>query len=430
MRPYKLRAASPLREFRFVNLPGRPSGTSPQEMLNPIQRAYNRGWAQLLEHRALMSNPIVELDANSGLESKDFVNRPGAVIPVHKRPGVEAFRYVVPPQISGDVWRIQQQLSDVLDHLGNIPGAQGSAPTLDASGELVKELRYNSDRFVGPTSKRMVLELARMIEDWVAILPVMWTTEKVLAYAGADSVVRTLTVLPEMFDGGKVHVLGDIESMLPEGRGERQQRVEKLYAMGAFGQPGAPERDQDVPRAVTLPAPVAHDAAGWRRSRHRRAVLGHDAARRSCKCAPALEWYDVGVHLDVFEEYMKSPEYLRQPPPIRGSSKCAGRCWSSLARCSNSNRRLKRRGLRRCTERCKARWRRRRLPPALNSRTTAGPLRRLVVPLPSLSNGNHDCNPREHPGDAGCCRAVHDACSAGDRDADNAERSNDDANGR
>jgi hypothetical protein len=316
VRPYKLEYASPIREFRFVNIPGRPSGTSPQEMLNPIQRAYNRGWAQLLEHRALMTNPIVELDANSGLDSKDFVSRPGAVIPVHKRPGVEPFRFVSPPPISGDVWRVQQQLSDVMDHLGNVMGAQGSSPTVDASGQLVKELRFNSDRFIGPTVKRMVLEFARMIEDWIAILPVMWTQEKVLAYAGDDSVTRTLTVLPEMFTAGKVHVIGDIESMLPEGRGDRQEKVERLYGMGAFGQPGTPgalKTFLDLSRFPHLSRTTRPGGVDWVTATQ---FLGQLLQGMDPQHLPIFEWYDLGIHMGVLEDYMKSPEFLRQDPQI------------------------------------------------------------------------------------------------------------------
>jgi hypothetical protein len=315
-RPFRLKSASPIREFRFVNMPGRPSGTSPQEMLNPIQRAYNRGWAQLLEHRALMTNPIVELDANSGLESKDFVSRPGAVIPVHKRPGVEAFRFISPPPISGDVWRIQQQLSDVLDHLGNIPGAQGSAPTVDASGQLVKELRFNSDRFIGPTTKRMVLEFARLIDDWIAILPVMWTQEKVLSYSGEDNVVRTMTVLPEMFSGGKVHVIGDIESMLPEGRGDRQSKVERLYGMGVFGPPGSPGAVKTFLELSRFPHLSRTMRPGGVDRVTAEQFLGHLLQGLPATALPVFDWYDLEVHLGVLEDYLKSPEYLRQSPGV------------------------------------------------------------------------------------------------------------------
>jgi hypothetical protein len=316
VRPYRLKAASPIRHASFVNLPGRPSGTSPQEMMNPVQRAYNRGWAQILEHRALMTNPVVELDANSGLQAADFVARPGAVIPVQKRPGVEAFRYVSPPQISSDVWRTQDQLSDTLDVLGNVPGAQGSPPTVDASGELVKELRFNSDRFIGPTSRRLVIELARTVDDWIAMLPVMWTTERILSYAGDDNIPRTLTVLPHFFEG-KVNVIPDIESMLPEGRGERQQKVLQLYQLGAFGVPGAPDAVKKFLELSRFPHLSRTIRAGGVHRVTADHFLGRLLQGENAQELPLFEWYNYDVHLAVLDEFMASPDFLTQPPPVQ-----------------------------------------------------------------------------------------------------------------
>jgi hypothetical protein len=103
--------------------------------------------------------------------------------------------------------------------LGNIAGAEGTPPTADSSGELVKELRYNSDRFVGPTARRSVTELGRMAEDWQVMIPLIWDEQKVIRVAGDDLIASTLTVMPHLFDEGNVNIQPDVESMLPEGRG-------------------------------------------------------------------------------------------------------------------------------------------------------------------------------------------------------------------
>lgn len=315
-RPFALRAASPIRSFAFVNVPGRPSGTSPQEMMNPIQRAYNRGFAQILEHRALMTNPIIELDANSGLDATAFISRPGAVIPVNKRPGVDAFRFVVPPQISNDVWRTQELLGDTIDVMGNVHGGQGKAPTSDASGQLVKELRFNSDRFIGPTAKRTVVELARLVGDWIVMLPSIWTAEKILTFAGEDNIVRTITVLPEMFDGS-VNVVPDIESMLPEGRGERQARVQQLYQLGAFGMPGSPDAVRkflELSRFPHLGRTIRPGGVHRVTAEH---LLGKLLQGEPENTMPFADWYDYSVHLAVFEEYMASPDFLKLQPQVQ-----------------------------------------------------------------------------------------------------------------
>src|SRR5574337_1439944 len=52
----------------FVRLPGRVHGSTPLEQMVPLQRAINRGWKQILEHRDLSTNPIFLVDGQSGLQ--------------------------------------------------------------------------------------------------------------------------------------------------------------------------------------------------------------------------------------------------------------------------------------------------------------------------------------------------------------------------
>src|SRR5439155_3944637 len=164
-RPAGFLYASPIRIFDFINVPGRPSGTSPQEMLNPLQRSYNRFYAQIFENATLHANPIGILDQLSGLGQVEMTNKPGERFTVIRRPNVPAFEYVQPPSLGRDVYQAHQLLKADFQDLGHIEGAEGRAPTPDPSGKLIRELRFNSDRFLGPTARRMVEELARMAED-------------------------------------------------------------------------------------------------------------------------------------------------------------------------------------------------------------------------------------------------------------------------
>lgn len=315
-RPARFRYTSPIQAFGFVNLPGRPHETSPQEMLNPIQRTMNRGWAQILEHRNLSTNPIGVVDSASGINEGQVVNRAGVMLHANKRQGVAPLEYVAPPPLSADVWRTQDQLAHEFETLGNVTGAEGASPTQDASGELVKELRFNSDRFIGPAVRRATFAFARVVEDWIALLPTIWDQKKILTYAGEDQVLRTITVLPDMWKG-KVHVVPEIESMLPEGRGERQARVRQMYAEGIFGPPGTPEAIKvylDLIRFPHLGRAVA--PGGVHRvtatQENGRLVQGEPA-----QGIPVLEWYAHDVHLLVHFEFMASPEYLRLPVQVQ-----------------------------------------------------------------------------------------------------------------
>jgi hypothetical protein len=316
-RPARFRYTSPIRCFNFVNLPGRPSGTTPLEMLNPIQRTYNRGWAQILEHRNLVTNPIMMVDEASGLGDLQPTNKPGQVVTVNMRTGVTPILYAAPPQLSEDVWRTQALLLQEMKDLGYSEGSEGDTPTTNASGELVKELRFNSDRFIGATPKRSAEEYGRMVEDWIAIVPTIWPTEKIIAFAGEDQVIKTVTVLPEMFKQGKVNVVPDVESMLPEGRGERQNNMKALYTMGVWGPPGTPEASAKLLEVLRFP----HMGQAGRPGGADR-VTAEQENNRLVRNEPAITipifpWYDSLVHLAVHEQFMKSPEFLKLDPAIQ-----------------------------------------------------------------------------------------------------------------
>jgi hypothetical protein len=82
--------------------------------------------------------------------------------------------------------------------------------------------------------------MADIAEDVLALLPTIWTEEKVIAYAGSDNVVRTVTVLPEMFSG-RVNVKPSIESASAESKSARRQRLMQFFTLGAFGDPRSPQ---------------------------------------------------------------------------------------------------------------------------------------------------------------------------------------------
>ncbi len=316
-RPAFFKGAGPTQEFEFVRLPGRPNATSPQEMLNPLQRTYNRGYAQILEHRNLTTNPITVVDDQAGVEPEQIENKPGLIIKLMMRAGVEPIRYVQPPRLGDDVYKVQAMLADEIQFLGNLEGTRGDPPTRDASGELVKELRFNTDRFLGPTMRRAVVSLGRVVEDWIAYLPLVWDEEQVIAWAGEDQVTRTVTVFPDLFKQGTINVQADIESMLPEGRGERQQRVFMMYQVGLLGDPLDPATRRTFFDLSKFPQMSrTHRPGGVDRvtaeQENGRLVRGAPAAE-----IPVLEWYDHEVHVEMHEQFMKSPEFLKLDPQVQ-----------------------------------------------------------------------------------------------------------------
>lgn len=317
-RPVAYPYTSPIRCFDFVRIPGRPSGgTTPQESMNQPQRIYNKIAAQIIEHTNLSTNPIKLIDGQSGIEERQLTNRPGLNITVNRRDRIPPFEWVAPPQLSVDAYKTLELMRIEIDEMGNLEGTEGAAPTEDASGELVKELRFNSDRFLGPTMRRAAEEFGRMAEDWKALFPVLYDDDEIISYTGEDNIARTVLVMPEMFREGSVNIVADVESMLPEGRGERQKNITALYANGLFGPPGTP---QSIASFFELSRFPHLGRAGKFGGVHRitadqengKLLQGVPAAE-----IPVFDWYNDLVHLLSHEEFMAAPEFLKIDPMIQ-----------------------------------------------------------------------------------------------------------------
>ncbi len=313
-RPFAYKHTSPIRQFEFLRLPGRPGGSTPQEILNSPQKAYNTGWKQILENRALVSNPQQVYDKDAGLTADQVDNRPGRQYGVRMRKGVTPIVWITPPAMGADVWRAQAALADELAYLGSTHGTEPQQFSKDASGELVRELRFNDDRFLGPTMRRAAEEMGRLVEDWRAMIPVIYTQETILKYAGDDNVARTITVMPEILKEGSADVVPDVESMLPEGRGERRARTYKMWLDGAFGDPRSPQALRmlhELSRFPHMSRTAKPGGIHWTTAEQENGELLQGSL------PPTYDWYVDEIHLAVHEEFMASPEWRRLPDPIK-----------------------------------------------------------------------------------------------------------------
>ncbi|MDZ7418785.1 MAG: hypothetical protein ONB52_21890 [candidate division KSB1 bacterium] len=313
-RPFPLKYTSPIHQFRFLDLPGRPAGSTLLEAMVSPQKAYNTGWAQILQHRSLVSNPQRVVDLNSGLDPDNIDNQPGRVYAARSRPGVDPLAWVRPGDMGTDVWRAQAALADELAYLGSIQGTENIDIARDASGELVRELRFNDDRIFGPTMRAAAEELGRMIEDWLVMLPVIYDQETIIKYTGEDNIGRTILLMPEILKGGKIDVAPDLESMLPEGRGERRSRIYRLWLDGAFGPPLSPEARRKLYELSNFPHLSRTAKPGgvhWTTAEQELGDLLHGVD------VPVFDFYDHVVHLTVLEEFMARREFLRLAPEIQ-----------------------------------------------------------------------------------------------------------------
>ncbi len=305
---------SPIRCFEFLRIPGRAGGTTPEEMMKSPQRAYNTEWKQTLEHRALTSSPQQVYDTFSGLKAHQVDNRPGRQYGVLMRPGVKPIEWIVPPPMGTDGWRTQDALKEELQYLGGETGKKPARFGKEASGELVREVRFDEDRGLSPTMRRAAEEMGRMMQDWMVLWPTIYTTETVLKYTGEDNVARSIMLMPDLLKAHTADVVPDLESMLPEGRGERRARIYKMWQDGAWGPPDSPEAIRKLHELGNFPNMGRTAKPGgvhWTTAEQENGELLQGGQ------PPTYDWYDDAIHLVALEEFMSTPEWRRLSDEIK-----------------------------------------------------------------------------------------------------------------
>jgi hypothetical protein len=315
-RPARYKWTSPVRCYEFVRIPGRPWGSTPLEMMKSPQKAYNQGWKQILENRSLNSNPQQIYDLDSGLRADQIDNQPGRQYGIRMKPGIEnPIKWITPPMMGPDVWRSQDAIQSELSFLGSNSGMDVQQKVgRKASGELIKELRFDDDRFVGPTMQRVAEEMGRMVEDHRAIFKVLYTTKTLLRYTGEDRAARTILLLPELFDTADATAVPDLESMMPEGRGERRQKVYQMWKDGALGDPQSPRALRQLHELGRFPNMSQTAGPG---GIHHAAAQQEHSEMLAGRAPTIYEWQDMEVHLDDHETFMAAPEWQRLPDQIR-----------------------------------------------------------------------------------------------------------------
>lgn len=226
-------AIVPFEAYDLIKYPFRQEGTTDIEIMTPLQKAMNRRFGALQDAVDYHEQPIKIVDRNAGIEeTASELNKRGAVIMANITSNVPPIQTVQPPDIPQSSMVMFEKLQQMLQILGSQPfGSEGLPVTNDASGELQKEVRFDTDRVWGATLRRHSYVHARLAIKMKEIAAAMMDDKRLLIISGEDQAFKAITVGPELFSG-KVNVRPHPESQQLESRQEKQNRLMALYQAG------------------------------------------------------------------------------------------------------------------------------------------------------------------------------------------------------
>jgi len=292
-----------------VLVPFRNEGMSDFEQMNPVQRALNRREAGLLDAVEHNEQPIRWRNENTTQEEDEpNFNKPGFIGVANLSPNAGPPMHTEPAPQLPDASVIQAgRLREWLMLLGSQPlGAEGTPATKDASGELQREVRFDTDRVWGATIRLHSYGWARVAEKIGQIIGSCMDDSRVVTLSGEDNAAQFLNIGGQVFRGS-VHAVPNPESQVLESRQEKQNRIAQLVqtvgmppevALKALNYP-------DVNRALR-PGGAANSMA---RRENVELMLG--------TLSQALPKHDHAIHKLVHLEQMQTAAFRDADPQIQ-----------------------------------------------------------------------------------------------------------------
>lgn len=218
-------AVMPFEAFDLVKLPFRQEGSSDLEILNPVNRAINRRLAGAMDAVDFNEQPLILKKRQAAIDEDQDLNKPGTVVEYSDTNGRAPVERIPPADLPRASVELATVLQNWMQMLGSQPlGSEGLPVTTDPSGELQREVRFDTDRAWGGTLRKHGYAWGRFSLKMIGIMAAAMDNERIFALAGEDSGWDFVTVEPSIFRG-TVHAFPLPESMILETRQEKQNRL-------------------------------------------------------------------------------------------------------------------------------------------------------------------------------------------------------------
>lgn len=304
----------PVVEFTDSLTPGQFWGTTFTEQMIDLQRQYNYLFELLTENARACARPKVIVYKQHNLAEGAYTNAPGEVLELTYVPGLPPPQILQPQSIAGDVWNLIQHYDRMFDDLTQIyPASEGSVAK-STSGFQTNLLQEATDTVHAPDVREDELTLQEAAWKIRRLCKLAYDVPRLFNILGENS-------LPEVmeFSRAQIDEFAEVRiqagSMLPDMKAAKAQTALELYKNGLFGNP----QDSLVRRRVL----GMLDMQGLDVVRENERADSDEAHVEQQKLiggeppTPPQFYMDHPTHLEVHQNFMKSPSYKEMSPAQR-----------------------------------------------------------------------------------------------------------------
>lgn len=306
----------PFYYFPKPDLPFRQEGGTDLESLLPIANARNRVLGGMMDFEDRNQQPALFYNGNLVLEDEiENVNLAGARIRADGDPRLAA-HFLDMPNLPEAGQALNQILIRELESAGHTSSvSEGRPATEDASGELQREVRFDTDRPWGATLRLHSYEWERLGQGMVAITKVCMEDERILAIAGEDQAVNFITVRPQLFEGAiNVKVLP--ESMVLETRQDKQNRLVQMLTTAAQLRATVPDYADILLKSLNYPnlqRVTQQGGPAYALAQRHLSTLASTG-----QMPPVWPEQDHGTYVRVILEFMNTGAFADLDPQLQG----------------------------------------------------------------------------------------------------------------
>lgn len=299
----------PFVQFDAIPVPGRFWALGFVDLMQFLNRSYNRGRSRILEALAVMGAPKWLMSDQAGQGKRSITSEPGEII--RYREGTTPPQQIAPTNViaPGHMESMKQDLQDIQEVTGLREVSRGSAPAGVTSGVAINLLQEQDDTRFGLVIARWEMSIEEIGQKILHVVRQFVTEPRLMKIAGEESEVEAVDF--QGIDlGDNIDVRVTIGSGMPQSKIARQAMIFDMVKLGLLPQ-------DNLPLIWSL-----LDMGGISKLYQKELVDIRTADTENRSMARGTresvsEWEDHGTHITRHDLYRKSYAFKRLHPIIQ-----------------------------------------------------------------------------------------------------------------